>query len=164
MLGNFVTKAKGASTIGLAPRILIVESPQSRLKALFANLDGLCFSPEILSENDPQTALERVKHEDLDLFIIDGYLRGKVDGFELCRALRSSAAGKQVPIILVLSGYLSLERFKAIAAGADLLLYRPIIKEEVIRLTELLLALKYARAEPNPVLHTHATRRLQSAL
>jgi two-component system cell cycle response regulator len=164
MLGNFVTRNKGTSTPGLTPRILIVESSQSHLKALYANLDGLSYSPEIQSENDGQTALERVEHEALDLFIIDAYLRGKVDGFELCRAVRSSAAGKHIPIILVLSGYLSLERLKAIAAGADLLLYRPIIKEELIRLTELLLALKYAQAEPNPVPRTHISRGLQSVL
>jgi len=84
MLGNFVTRNKGTSPAGLAPRVLIVESSQSHLKALYANLDGLSYSPEIQSENDGQTALERVEHEALDLFIIDAYLRGKVDGFEQC--------------------------------------------------------------------------------
>jgi two-component system cell cycle response regulator len=164
MLGNFVTKDRGISPAGSAPRILIVETSQSHLKALYANLDGLSYSPQIQSENDGRTALERAKHEALDLFIIDAYLRGKVDGFELCRAIRSSAAGKHIPIILVLSGYLSLERLKAIAAGADLLLYRPIIKEELIRLTELLLALKYAQAEANPLPRTRMTPGLQSVL
>ncbi|MGH7845625.1 MAG: response regulator [Candidatus Binatia bacterium] len=164
MLGNFVTRDKGISPAGSAPRILIVESSQNHLKALYANLDGLSYSPQIQSENDGQTALERAKHEALDLFIIDAYLRGKVDGFELCRAVRSSPAGKHIPIILVLSGYLSLERLKAIAAGADLLLYRPIIKGELIRLTELLLALKYAQAEPTPAPRITTRRDFQSVL
>jgi two-component system, OmpR family, response regulator MprA len=140
---------------------MIIENRQHRLRSLSNGLDGLSYSPQLLSENDTQVASDRVKVEDIDLLIVDGYLQGKLDGFDLCRSIRSS--GSQIPIILVLSGYLSLERFKAIAAGADLLLYRPIIKEELIKMTELLLGLKYA-TEPDPILMTHMPRRLESAV
>jgi DNA-binding response OmpR family regulator len=143
---------------------MIVESCQHHLRSFSHDFDGLSHAPNILSENDGQLAIERTNAEAIDLFIVDAYLRGKVDGFDLCRALRASVRGKNTPIILVLSGYLSLERFKAIAAGADLLLYRPIIKEELIRMTELVLGLKYSRSEPNPTALPHVARRLKSAV
>jgi DNA-binding response OmpR family regulator len=88
--------------------------------------------------------MSRLQRESFDLAIVDTCLKGKTDGFELCRVLRESLSqNSDLPIILILSGYLSLERAKGISAGADLLLHRPVVKEELLRMMQLLLGWRF---------------------
>lgn len=146
------------------PRIMIVESLGSNMAALCGHLSGVPQSFEIVSAPDAPSALARLQAEEFDLVVVDSSLRGKVGGYDLCRALRSSSAHSQIPIILVLSGYLSLERFRGISAGADLLLHRPVVKEELFRMIHLLLRWKFDEGVNlrSPVSDGRAFRRLHS--
>lgn len=139
------------------PQILIVESYGSNTKSISSHLAGLPFPLEVVSATDAQAAIALLQSQPVDLAIIDTGLRGNMDGYDLCHALRSSPSTHQLPIILLLSGYLSLERSKGISAGADLLLHRPVVKEELMRMIQLLLA-GYAQ----PMTEDHAVRRLRS--
>lgn len=129
------------------PKIMIVESYGNNIKSLSAHLSSFGIPLQIVSANDAPTATARLQSEPADLVIIDTLLRGKIDGFELCRNLRSSNFCQQVPIILLLGGTLSLERSKGILAGADLLLHRPVVKEELLKMLQLLLGRKPDQAE-----------------
>ena len=129
----------------IAFRVLIVESYKNHVKSLSNHIQGLTLPLEIHAVGDGATALKKLEEEDLDLVVIDTCLRGKLDGYELCRTLRSSAKTQHLPIILLLAGYLSLERSKGISAGADLLLHRPVVKEELLKMIQLLLALKLSQ-------------------
>lgn len=131
-------------------RILIVESYQSNLQSLSRHLASLPISIHVLSATDAQNSIDQLQNERVDLVIVDASLRGKMDGFDLCRTLRSSAATEKIPIILLLSGYFCLERSKGIQAGADLLLHRPVVKEELLKMTQLLLGRKFAQTENAP--------------
>ncbi len=135
-------------------RILIVESYGNYMKSLSSHLAGLVPPPEILVAADAETAMARLQTETADLVIVDSRLRGKMDGFDLCRALRSSESNQHLSIILLLSGHLSLERYKGISAGADLLLHRPVVKEELLRMIQLLLE---SRSEHEGDSHRAAT-------
>ncbi|MFQ5850678.1 MAG: PleD family two-component system response regulator [Candidatus Binatia bacterium] len=121
------------------PRILVVQSYVNHIKSLSDHLHRLTVSLEVLSAHDAETALGVLENRAVSLLIIDAYLRGKVDGFDLCRTIRSTPANQQLPIILLVSGHLSIERFKGISAGADLLLHRPVVKEELCKMVLLLL-------------------------
>ncbi|MFQ5934117.1 MAG: PleD family two-component system response regulator [Dehalococcoidia bacterium] len=121
------------------PRILVVEGYVNHAKSISSHLEGLAKPLELLSAPDAETTLVLMDKETVSLLIIDVYLRGKMDGFDLCRVMRSSPANQRVPIILLLSGHLSLERSKGISAGADLLLHRPVVKEELFKMVQLLL-------------------------
>lgn len=125
-------------------RILVVESFGSNVKSLSSHLSSFPFPLEIVSASDAPSAMGRLQREIFDLAIVDSCLKGKTDGFELCRFLRESLTqNNDVPIILILSGYLSLERAKGISAGADLLLHRPVVKEELLRMMQLLLGWRF---------------------
>ena len=133
------------------PRILIVESYGSNTRSILSHLADSPFPLQIACAGDADAALVLLQKDAFDLAIIDTCLRGKMDGFDLCRALRTSAPTQQIPMILLLSGYLSLERSRGISAGADLLLHRPVVKEELLRMIQLLLAerlLQTASAQP----------------
>lgn len=124
------------------PRILIVESYGGNLKSLSGQLTALPFAHETLGATDGEAALAMLQNDNVDLVIIDTLLSSRMDGYELCRALRSSPAHRTVSVILLLAGHLSLERLKGMQSGADLLLHRPIVKEELLNMVQLLLGLK----------------------
>lgn len=124
-------------------RIMIVESFSSNARALSNQLACFPFPVQLLTAIDATTAMAQLQQEAVDLVIVDSCLRGKTDGFELCRSLRSNWSDDHIPIILILSCYLSLERCKGISAGADLLLHRPVVKEELLRMIQLLLGWRF---------------------
>ena len=147
------------------PRILIVESYGSNVKSLSAHLASFAIPLQIISATDAPSAMARLQREPADLLIIDTLLRGKTDGYELCRSLRSTNFGQHLPIILLLGGTLSLERSKGILAGADLLLHRPVVKEELLKMLQLLLAQKLEQADSDrPSVEPIPLRRLHSVV
>jgi DNA-binding response OmpR family regulator len=142
---------------------MIVESFGNNMKSLSSHLASSALPLEILTATDGEMAIARLQREPADLVIIDTLLRGKMDGFDLCRALRSSTSNQHLPIILLLAGYLSLERSKGISAGADLLLHRPVVKEELLKMIELLVGLRFEQAvnSPVPVPERYPVRKLR---
>ena len=129
----------------LSSRILVVEGYVNQTKTLTDHLEGLAVPPEVLSVPDAESALSLLQKQPVNLLIIDTLLRGKLDGFDLCRAIRSSSELRQLPVILLLARSLSLERCQGISAGADLLLQRPVVKEELCKMVQLLLELSSYR-------------------
>jgi len=123
-------------------RILVVEGYLNHTRSIGSHLEGLAQPIELLSATDAETALGLLDKEPVSLLIIDVCLRGKLDGFDLCRAIRSSVAHRELPIILLMSGHLSLERSTGISAGADLLLHRPVVKGELFKMVQLLFELR----------------------
>lgn len=145
------------------PQILIVESYGSNAKSISTHLAGLPFPLQIIPAIDAQSAIALTQSQPVDLALIDAGLRGNMDGFDLCHALRACPATQQLAIILLLCGYLSLERSRGISAGADLLLHRPIVKEELLRMIQLLLAEKIAQlGSAQSTAGIHTVRKLRS--
>ena len=147
-------------------RILVVESFGSNVRSLSGHLSSFPFPLEIVAATDAVSALNRLQREAIDLAILDSCLKGKTDGFELCRILRESPSqNNDIPTILILSGYLSLERVKGISAGADLLLHRPVVKEELLRMMQLLLGWRFEHMAnlTSPRFDNRGLRRLHSA-
>lgn len=151
------------TVLNFNPRVMIVESFGSNTKSLHGHLSSLAAPIEILAANDAESTLGRLQRERVDLFIIDTCLKGKMDGFDLCRAVRSAPSHRDASIILLLSGSLCLERSKGISAGADLLLHRPVVKEELSKMIQLLLGLRAETAAiPRPAYGNFAEPRLRS--
>ena len=123
-------------------RILVVDGYLSHTQSIGSHLEGFAQPIQLHSAPDAETALGLLEKEPVSLLIIDVCLRGKMDGFDLCRAIRASVAHRELPIILLMSGHLSLERSTGISAGADLLLHRPVVKGELFRMVQLLFELR----------------------
>ena len=116
------------------PKILVVEGYLNHAKTIGSHLERYAQPIELFSASDAETALSILDEQSVSLLIIDVCLRGKMDGFDLCRAIRVSDTYRELPIILLMSGHLSLERSSGMSAGADLLLYRPVVKEELFKM------------------------------
>jgi len=140
------------------PNILVVEGYLSQSKSIMSHLDDFDKLLSVISAQDAEDALPLLDKKGVSLLIIDVYLKGKMDGFDLCRSIRNSSVNPNIPIILLLGGHLSLERSKGITAGADLLLHRPVVKEELFKMVHLLLELSAYQSKAEG----HTLRRLHS--
>lgn len=111
-------------------RILIVED-EERLAALVADyLKAAGFVVDLLA--DGLGVLERVRHDQPDLILLDLMLPGK-DGLTVCRELRGTAgAGSQVPIIMTTARVEEIDRLLGLELGADDYVCKPYSPRELV--------------------------------
>jgi DNA-binding response OmpR family regulator len=102
-----------------ASRILLVDDEQSVQKLLAYPLrkDGY----EVICACDGEEALERVRDDAFDLIVLDLMLP-KVDGFEVCRQVRSKSA---VPIIMLTARVEEIDKVLGLELGADDYITKP---------------------------------------
>ena len=148
----------------LTPSVLVAGSFLNHTRCISDHLEELTPSVKVLSVCDADEALSLLDKEPVNLLIIDACLRGNLDGFDLCRTIRSSSQLRHLPVILLLAGSLSLERSKGISAGADLLLQRPVVREELCKMVGLLLEWSLNRVDDTATTgaRVQPLRRLQS--
>jgi DNA-binding response OmpR family regulator len=87
-----------------------------------------------------------------DLAVLDVGLPEKDgDGLSLCKAIKKDLATRKIPV-MILTGFTTNEtRLKAAAAGADLILHKPIKTDELLSAVKMMLTLP--RAERRGLLH-----------
>ena len=96
----------------MSKRILIVEDEESiaDLERDYLELSG--FQVEVA--NDGETGLNKAMKEEFDLIILDLMLPG-VDGFEICREVRSQ---KNTPIIMVSAKKDDIDKIRGLGLGS----------------------------------------------
>lgn len=95
---------------------------------------------------DGTTAAELVRSEKPDLVVADIVMPG-LDGYTLCRRLRSDPATALLPVILVTSLDAQGERARGLEAGADDFLSKPVNWEELFARVRSLLRVKALQDE-----------------
>ncbi len=120
-------------------RILIVDDNQSNCELLEAYLDGI--DCETAIAEDGQQALEMVEQFQPDLILLD-VMMPKLSGFEVCQKLKGDAATRNIMILMVtaLNELGDIER--AIKAGTNDFLSKPVNRIELIKRVENMLQLK----------------------
>jgi signal transduction histidine kinase/DNA-binding response OmpR family regulator len=114
----------------------------SQLKTILIvddNQDMLSFVSSCMKENyqvhtatDGATALEVLQHEQIDLIISDVMMPG-IDGFELCRKVKTDINLSHIPVILLTARTTDVSRIEGLQLGADDYLTKP-FNIEVLRL------------------------------
>jgi two-component system phosphate regulon response regulator PhoB len=79
---------------------------------------------------DGEKAIEAAVKEQPHLVLLDLMLP-KVDGFEVCRQLKSREETKHIPVIVLTAKTAEEDREKARAAGADSYMTKPFRPEEL---------------------------------
>jgi len=118
-------------------KILVVDDDRVIVETLTAGLEEDPHDYEVITAADGFEAGIQVNHFKPDLLILD-IMMPDIDGYEVCRKLKSSEETKHIRII-VLSGYLDEESYKKMREnGADLCFSKPLpldkLKEEIARL------------------------------
>ena len=117
---------KGAPPAG---KLLIVDDDLAMLTLLQTLLQPWGFRLELLSE--PQHFWRVLEHFEPDLVLLDAKMP-QINGFELCRVLRSAPRWHDLPIVMM-SGYTDASTIQQVfAAGADDYTRKPIVAPELI--------------------------------
>jgi DNA-binding response OmpR family regulator len=85
-------------------------------------------------------AVETAFAEPPDVMILDLNLP-KIDGFEVCRRLKSDAKTKGVPIVMLTAAYVTVQDAeKGVGVGADEYVVKPFLREVLVHNVERLIA------------------------
>jgi len=108
-------------------RILLVEDDRRIASFLKRGLSAEGYQVSI--EYDGRDGLERARHEDLDLIILDRMLP-YIDGLELCRILREER--RQVSVLMLTAKDTLNDKIEGLRGGADDYLTKPFAFDELL--------------------------------
>jgi two-component system cell cycle response regulator len=107
----------------MTARILIVDDIPANLKLLEARLTAEYF--DVLTASNGPEALALLNKEPVDIVLLDVMMPG-MDGFEVCRQIKTNPARAHIPVVLVTALDQSSDRVKGLEAGADDFLTKPV--------------------------------------
>jgi two-component system cell cycle response regulator len=107
----------------MTARILIVDDILSNVKLLEAKLEAAYF--EVKSASNGVQCLERVAADQPDIVLLDVMMPG-MDGFEVCRRIKSNPATGHIPVIMVTALDQPSDRVAGLNVGADDFLTKPV--------------------------------------
>ena len=113
--------SKNPDNSQILPTILIVDDNQDMLSFVSS-----CMKEEyrVLTSNDGAAALDILQREQIDLIISDVMMPG-IDGFELCRRVKSDINLSHTPVILLTARTTDVSRIEGLQLGADDYLIKP---------------------------------------
>jgi two-component system, cell cycle response regulator len=123
----------------MTARILVVDDLVPNLKLLESRLTAEYFDVR-LAMNGPD-ALAICAQGDADIVLLDIMMPG-MDGFEVCRRLKASAATAHLPVVIVTALDQPADRLKGLEAGADDFLTKPVDEVALIARVKSLVRLK----------------------
>ncbi|MCK5783779.1 MAG: response regulator [Desulfobacterales bacterium] len=109
-------------------KILVVEDSPTQLKMTVAALQNQRYS--ILTAMDGEEALRKVFADKPDLVVLD-VVMPKMDGFQVCRKLKSSSETQHIPVIILTNKNQKVDEFWGKKQGADIYLTKPLNEEEL---------------------------------
>ena len=130
-------------------RILIADDNQPNRELLEAYLadDG----HEILMAVDGQQTLAVAEKEAPDLILLD-IMMPKLSGYEVCQRLKQDQRTRDIPVLMVTALKESGDIERAVAAGADDFLTKPVHRIELITRVRSLLRVRHLQSERDRLL------------
>ncbi len=124
--------------------ILVVDDNSQNLELLQAYLEDLGCA--VVSAQDGVQAMKAVSEHKPDLILLD-IMMPKMSGFEVCRLLKEDEATCDIPVVMItaLNELGDIER--AVAAGTDDFLSKPINKLELLIRIKSLLRIGHLKGE-----------------
>lgn len=111
------------------PRILIADDNPQGVELLEAMLAGL--DCDIRTAADGEETLRQVKDWHPDLLLLD-VMMPRASGFEVCKRLKSDPATRDIVVIMVTALDQASDIDRAVEAGTNDFLTKPINKNEVV--------------------------------
>jgi CheY-like chemotaxis protein len=141
------------------PRVLIADDNPQNAELLDAHLDGIGYETRITANGEE--TLSAVKEWAPDVVLLD-VMMPKLSGFEVCKRMKADPATANTAVLMVTALDQPTDVARAIDAGTDDFLTKPIHKAELVLRVK---ALVDAKSEPTEVDRTLAyMRRVQQGV
>jgi DNA-binding response OmpR family regulator len=93
---------------------------------------------EVITALDGEQALEKLKTEKPDLIVLD-IMMPKLDGYEVCKAIKSSPETRHIPVILLSAKGRNVDQKLGFDVGADDYITKPFSPRKLVeRINQLL--------------------------
>jgi DNA-binding response OmpR family regulator len=109
--------------------ILIVDDVPNNVRLLLTFLSRAGF--EVLIAQDGKDGIETAEYAHPDLILLDVMMPG-IDGFEVCRQLKSQPHTQDIPIIFMTALTETIDKMKGFKVGAEDYITKPFHHEEVL--------------------------------
>jgi two-component system, cell cycle response regulator len=107
----------------VSARILVVDDVPANVRLLEARLSAEYF--EVLTAASGAEALAICQRSECDIILLD-VMMPDMDGFEVCRRLKSNPATHFIPVVMVTALDSTADRVRGLEAGADDFLTKPV--------------------------------------
>ena len=107
----------------MSARILVVDDVPANVKLLEARLSAEYF--DVLTASNGAEALDICARAECDIILLD-VMMPDVDGFEVCRRLKSNPATHFIPVVIITALDSPADRVRGLEAGADDFLTKPV--------------------------------------
>jgi DNA-binding response OmpR family regulator len=122
--------------------ILVVDDEPEIVKMIVKIMEAR--GHRVSTAPDGEAALAAVAAERPDVVVLDLNIP-KLDGFEVCKRLKSDAATKTIPIVMLTAAYPSVEdASKGLDLGADEYVVKPFLRDVLVHNVERLIPAKTA--------------------
>ncbi len=119
--------------------MLIVDDIPTNVRLLEARLSAEYF--DVLTASSGQEALRVCAGEDVDIILLDVMMPG-MDGFEVCRRLKSDSHTSHIPVLMVTALDQPSDRVRGLEVGADDFLTKPVDDVQLMARVKSLVRLK----------------------
>ncbi len=107
----------------MTARVLVVDDVPANVKLLEARLSAEYF--DVITATNGRNALAICERAECDVVLLDVMMPG-MDGFEVCRRLKSSPSTHHIPVVMVTALDQPSDRVRGLDAGADDFLTKPV--------------------------------------
>jgi two-component system cell cycle response regulator len=128
----------------MTARVLVVDDVPANVKLLEARLSAEYF--DVVTAMSGQEALTICERAECDLVLLD-VMMPDMDGFEVCRRLKTNAATHHIPVVMVTALDQPSDKVRGLEAGADDFLTKPIAEMALIARVRSLARLKMVTDE-----------------
>jgi len=124
--------------------VLVAEDDARMLRLMQRNLELANY--RVLTAQDGLAALEQVETKPCDLILLD-IMMPKISGFEVCKRLRADPGTRDIAVLMITGLDQPSDMDKAVDAGTDDFVTKPIKKPELLQRVKAMLEAKKNKRE-----------------